>query len=106
MNSELVKVVEQYDNDTGNFSDNLNCMSVEDIRLVYGWDEDTSLKLYLIVQGTTNPSYSMYSLPDNRVNQLVENIKESIHQSFDGWSVEDQVVIRAYLSDLAYSTQV
>lgn len=46
----------------------------------------------------------MYSMPTEHAEEVLSNIKESLHQGLDGWSEWEQVIIRAYLNDLSCAT--
>ena len=47
-----------------------------------------------------------YGLEEKYASIVLENIQESLHQSLDGWTEEEKVVIQAYLADLAYATRL
>lgn len=100
----LMDLVEQFDEDDGNFADNLREHDVDDFMSVFGLTREHAGILDLIVREATDPQYSAYGVPESDAEVFLETIQESMHQSFEGWEGYDRLVIRAYLADIAFAT--
>ncbi len=102
MTKQLVEAVLEYQEDTGNLSDDLREHDVQDLMSKYGLDENEAGMFWLIIRCDTDNTYCTYGIPDENSKVFLEQVQESIHQSFDGpWSDYDRIVIQAYLADIA-----
>ncbi|KKN04033.1 hypothetical protein LCGC14_1101650 [marine sediment metagenome] len=107
MTKQLVEAVEQYDEDTGNLSDDLREHGLEDLQNKYGLDLNEAGMLWLVIREDTDPLYCAYGIKEENSKAFLENVQESIHQSFEGhWSDYDRIVIRSYLADIALATHL
>ncbi len=48
----------------------------------------------------------IYQAPENQWPAIMEALTESIHQSLDGWTETEAIVIRAYIEDLELAATV
>ncbi len=66
-------------------------------------DEDDTRLLAVLVLCRTNSVYSAYDLPAEKGQLFLETVQEAVHQGFDGWSEREQLVIEAFIGDVAYA---
>ncbi len=112
--TELVGIVKGLDEEYD--YDDVREQDVEDLQSKYDLQGipddpptylDNANVLYLIAQeGGSNPLYSTYHVPDEDAKLYLQELQESIHGDYPGWSPEDIIVIRGYLADIAYSVQL
>ena len=74
-----------------------------DIIARYGVSEEDAAILWLVVQSRTDYRRDFGSIKDNDEGLIPEVIREAIHQSFDGWTTRERLVIQAFLSDVAWA---
>ncbi len=105
--AKLLRLVTEYDegNDP-NMEDNLREMDSGDIKAQYGMTDYDAGLMVAVVSETTDPKWNTYGVKEEDAKLYLEQLQESIHQSFEGFSVEDRVVIRAYLADIAYAASI
>lgn len=56
--------------------------------------------LWAVLQADTDYRRDVYGRNPKQVGEMIQ---ESLHQGLDGWSVREQMVIRAYLGDIGYA---
>ncbi len=86
--------------------DDMHEWDVDEISTRYMWTEEQATMFWYYLQEQMNPQFNMYGLNKEWAPYVLENIQESLHQSLDGWTEEQKLVIRAYLADLALATHV
>lgn len=107
MTQTLVEAVREYQDDTGNLSDDLREHDIEDLMNKYGLDRNEAGMFWLIIQSDCMPGRDVYGLPDEDSQEFLLTVQESIHQDFEGpWTDYDRIVIQAYLADIAYAVQL
>lgn len=84
-------------------ADDLREYSTEMLADRFELTEEDAGTVALILAEQTDPRFNMYDMPAEKADLVLVTIQESIHQSFDGWPEEHQLVIRAYLADLAHA---
>lgn len=102
--TELMSLVEKFDEDDDNFADNLREHDVGDMISCFGLTREHAGILDMIVREATDHQYNTYGMAESDAEVFLETIQESMHQSFEGWEGYDRLVIRAYLADIAYAT--
>ncbi len=105
--AELLRLVTQYDEgDDPNLEGYLRGLGNDGIAVRYGMTNYDAGLMWALVAETTDPKYNTYGVKDEDAELYLEQLQESMHQSFEGFSVEDRIVIRAYLADIAYATSL
>lgn len=56
--------------------------------------------LWAVLQSMMDGRRDVYGRDPKQVGEMIQ---ESLHQGLDGWSVREQMVIRAYLGDIGYA---
>jgi len=104
MTKRLVEAVREYQEDTGNLSDDLREHDIEDLMSKYQIDRNEAGMFWLIIQSDQGSWPSVYGLPDEDSKLFLETTQEAVHQDFEGpWTDYDRVVIQAFLGDIAYA---
>ena len=103
--TELTRIVQEWDDEDPNWDDLLE-HDVEDLEQKYQLSRDDAGLLQMIILEQTNDLYNAYGLDDWLAPLVLENIQEGLHQSLDGWTEDQKIVIRAYLADLSYSANL
>ncbi len=108
MSSKLVDTVEQWD-ETLRFDKKeqkvLQSMTRKELGKRFGLDDNESGMLWYVIQEDEDIDYCAYGIPEENSEVFLEQVQESIHQSFDGpWTSYDRIVIRTYLADVAWAT--
>ena len=88
----------------GNWDD-LAEHSPEDLRNKFDVSEEDSDILWMVIQSRTDNRRSTYDLDRHEKGiKYLGNIQEALHQSLDGWTEEQGLIIQAFLSDVAWAT--
>ncbi len=103
--STVTQIVHNWDYEEGGEPnwDDMHEWDREDFSNAYQVGPEGAALLDYIVREETDSRYNAYGLKDEMAPFVLENIQEGLHQSLDGWTEEQKIVIRAYLADLAYS---
>lgn len=72
----------------------------EDYQSRYGTNENDSRILDLVVQSRVDNRRTLDNVADGQ--RIADMIAEAQHQSFDGWTTAQRLVIEAFLSDIAW----
>jgi hypothetical protein len=99
-----VQVMVEMENE-GSMFDILLGMSINELQTEYELDYHDASSLWYVIHDR-EVDYSVYQMKEKFSKVLLETLVESVHQSFEGWSDDDQFVIRAYLADITYGVGV
>ncbi len=107
MTTRLVQLVDEWD-ETTRFDENevsvLRGLDYEELGERFGLDDNEAHVFWYIIKEEVDIDYCAYGLKEENGNLFLETVQESIHQSYDGWSDEERLVIRAYLADVTWAT--
>ena len=81
--------------------DDLKEYDGEDLMGRYGVSEEDAGILWLVIQAQTDNRRTIDSVADGKM--VAEQIREAQHQSFDGWTTSQRLVIEAFLSDIGWA---
>lgn len=56
--------------------------------------------LWAVLQAESDQRRDVYGRDPKQVGEMIQ---ESLHQGLDGWSIREQLVIKAYLGDIGYA---
>ena len=98
--TKLEKIWDDIDNAPDDVWDNLQSMGLEDLGEMYDVPEWEASLLWLVVQSRCDVRRNVMSKRPSKVGHM---INEALHQGLDGWTVEQGLVIQAFLSDIAYA---
>ena len=106
--SKVTQIVHEWEYEDGKEPnwDDLREHDNEDLMSKYCLPRDAASLLGYIIKEETDHRFNAYGLEDKFAPIVLENIQESLHQSLDGWTDEQKIIIRAYLADLAYATHL
>lgn len=112
--TELVQIVKELDEELD--YDDVQNLTKEDLQEKYDlqvlphdppcYQDNAGVLYYIVQEGSSNPAYSTYHVPDENAKLYLQELQESVHNQYPGWSPEDQIIIRGYLADIAYSVQL
>lgn len=91
----LLKLSDEHE-DTDGFFDTL---TDHELRNWFGLS-DRDVELFRSIRSVNEEPLKLYCLPDEHADKLNEVITEAIHQGFDGWTLNEQMIIRAFLRDV------
>ena len=83
--------------------DHYETLTPEELAKECRLDEDIAHIVWYNIQSRTDGKYSLYSLCFNRAEEVANMIGEALHQGLDGWTPYQQMVIEAFLADIAYA---
>jgi hypothetical protein len=98
--NHLEEVWDDIDHADDDVWDNIQGFAPDDFARVYDLSETDSMILWQAVQARTDPRRCAYSQDPTRLGTVIQ---ETLHQSLDGWTIEQGLIIQAYLSDVAYA---
>lgn len=64
--------------------------------------EPDATVLWLAIQSRTDPRRDIYKTHKVNYHLIGEYVIEALHQGLDGWTVEQGLVIQAFLADIAW----
>ena len=80
-------------------------LSQEDLGKLFALAYNESGMFWYIVNETERSEYCAYGIEEQNGAVFLEQVQESVHQSFDGpWTAYDRIVIRSYLADITWAT--
>jgi len=95
------KVLTILDELTDSDWDDVRELTVRDLAIRFQLPDAEARYLHDLIKEQTDPRYCIDAIPTQPGDMVLDTIKESIHQGFDGWSEHEQLIIRAYLADIA-----
>lgn len=98
--SRVEEIWDDLENAGDDVWDNLHEFSKEDFMEVYGLTEEDASLIDLVVSSRMDVNRNVMMKRPSRVGTM---INESLHQSLDGWTIAQGLVIQAYLSDIAFA---
>jgi len=100
--SRAVQVMYDMNTDESFDCDAHDAMTKEQLQERYDLEDNDATVLWLVIH-ESDPDRVLYGLKDRNSHLLSTTVTEAHHQGLDGWTIEDQFVIRAFLSDLGYA---
>ncbi|MEE8599424.1 MAG: hypothetical protein V3S69_07990 [Dehalococcoidales bacterium] len=98
--NKLEKVWDDIENGPDDKWDDWFAWSTEDFMSIYDLPEHEAVLLWQVVQSRTDVRRNVTMKRPSRVGTM---INEALHQSLDGWTVEQGLIIQAFLSDIAWA---
>lgn len=104
----LVQIVQDLDGDSDDpvyqeSYDDIKDHTYQQLMERFGLEQNEGFNLNRIIIEKTEPDGNVYHFKSEQAVPFLEMVQEAIHQGFDGWDEYDQIVIRAFLADIAYA---